>query len=640
MISSSMNLNLKILLILYLAAMHCRADGRTYVNIINHSIQYIQNNLREREVMILKTSREVSFAQTVFLQKFSSTLLSVVVNLTELYDVPSDIRFPGLSELLLRGPESKFLEVMAIDLKEGTNITENLEQYLNFTFHFTGISKRAKCIIFVFNEGVQVDFYRLFRHMWSYKFLDIVLVEIIDETNVHHALHASNNLSGVIVHQYNPFNDDYTETDFFSPKMKLFPDKLKDLYGYKLNTGYYGRHPFIRSSGKNHSDLSISTYGAESLIVQSLAKAMNFSAVNRTPGGAIELLDYLFNNSIDFSASTFRARSRRTLRSTLIHSYSERLVFRQYPKQKIDRPNNSITIASIFVAIVVIFSIIARCLNFDSEIWTIGNITYVLMGNSFSTGLKSTIERIFFLCLIYVYITFSSDLVNMLTQINFHENHYAKLESLDDAVNHHQKFCIPKIFRQAYNASYHNPPIEDLAEDMDVDCSRCISKMLLNNTVNGCLLSDAHIRALDNLFPKYMGESIMSILHVPLVPPWNAMIFSKNSPYVNHFDGILRRLSESGLIKRWTNNDIDMGYRKLIKHSSLKELYKQRESFPTGSKVHESHMINQRWFYKNIVFLYLIACSLFSVVFLCELIFNIVTVKLSKILYLILLWLN
>lgn len=113
----------------------------------------------------------------------------------------------------------------------------------------------------------------------------------------------------------------------------------------------------------------------------------------------------------------------------------------------------------------------------------------------------------------------------------------------------------------------------------------------------------------------------------PLKPGWNALFFTKTSPYVDRINEVLRRLSESGLIEWWINNE-----KKQLEVSlrpEYKELFKNKETSFFNSEIYGSNIINT-WFYINMTFLCLISCLLAFLVFACEVIHKEVVTKLRK----------
>lgn len=274
-----MNWKPKTFLVLHFLITYCQANRYTYEDVTNYSIQYIRKNLNVNQVILVKLPQEFSSVQTALIQQFSSTFPSLIVSINELSNARNDKKLLKLTNLLTTKSENGNLNVMLISRERGRNITQELSQFIKFNIDYT--NAQTKSIIFLFNADKGIDLYEFLKVMWSHKFLDITIIELLEYANLCDQLHPLHTLYDVLVHQYNPFNNVYRK-EILSTQNPMFPDKLKDVYGYTLYTGFYDNSPLIWTKG-NYSKFSRSVFGLESRITQALSKSINFSiGVNRS----------------------------------------------------------------------------------------------------------------------------------------------------------------------------------------------------------------------------------------------------------------------------------------------------------------------------------------------------------------------
>lgn len=257
--------------------------------------------------------------------------------------------------------QSEDLNAMLVSGDEEESVIQELLQYVNFTTEYGAKTKRPRSLVIFFNQGADIDFYGFLRFVWEKKFLDFTVIEFQEPEKIHHEINHPNTLAGILVHQYNPFNDTHKQ-EAFSMEVQLYAEKLKDLYGYTLNTGFYDFYPFIYHV-KDISTDRVDVYGVERIITEALAKAINFSfTVKLQYVASQEVVEGLMTESIDFSASTFIQIGIPDIQSELstetsifIYSFPDRAIIRQDQSYKAKIATHSIFIASIFVTIIIIF---------------------------------------------------------------------------------------------------------------------------------------------------------------------------------------------------------------------------------------------------------------------------------------------
>lgn len=194
-----MNFKLQMIWALQLFITFCCVDNYQYTYVMNSTIDYIQKNLQENRVTLFQSGQELSFTETLFKQKFINTFPTVVVNMTEVLSASRNKRLLNLKKVLSMKSESKALYVMFVNNKKKENAVHELLQYDAFTLRYRVENKRPKCLVIFSNDGINMNFHELLKRVWSHKFLDATVIELLQtyETN---AIAPSNASFGAFVH--------------------------------------------------------------------------------------------------------------------------------------------------------------------------------------------------------------------------------------------------------------------------------------------------------------------------------------------------------------------------------------------------------------------------------------------------------
>lgn len=273
----------------------------------------------------------------------------------------------------------------------------------------------------------------------------------------------------------------------------------------------------------------------------------------------------------------------------------------------------------------MLFTLTAWLLRLRSNIWTIYNITQILLGNSVSISPQGIAEKMFFMLLIHACATFSVDFLDMLIQINFHEEEYIDFETLEDVVNANITICASQWDDYLIRNTYCNYNPRLVARLMRLLRPGCIYDSFIRNEGESALADNPIVA---KAVTDHLGKGnrwIISLVREPFMTGWSSLLFTKTSPYVDRFNQILRRLSESGVIKRWFDNAT-----KLVEDAfrmRYNDIAEEKELYLT--KIAISNMTDT-WFCKNMILLLLIAYSLFCFIFLCEIICRRVVIKFWK----------
>lgn len=216
-------------------------------------------------------------------------------------------------------------------------------------------------------------------------------------------------------------------------------------------------------------------------------------------------------------------------------------------------------------------------------------------------------------------------------QINFHRFEFDNFETLDDVINGNVKFCLETSAMRDFQLSGNDPRIKGILNNTVKtydDPASCLAPLFNNDRIiRGTSGNTLGVKQIVSMFSKNVDGWILDMVEEPLFLGWNVMFFTKTSPYVDRFNEILFRLSESGVINEML--DLTKVFHKQFLRSAYEEIFERKELHLLNLKLYGDNVI-AKWFYRSMTIVFLISCSLSCLVFFCEIIFKIVSVKLRK----------
>lgn len=564
-------------------SLSCFSDARGIVtpdeiDLAKSFAKYITNYVTI--ITNLPKNHNSSMANSVtseIMENFPAIVLSIEAVIKKVQNKKKEplIHFLALNDMF----ERQVLKIILLDSKH-IHTTRKLMIIVKFLKEFARKRRASKCAIILINSNNNVDFQQFFKYSWKHKFLYITIIEVLEQQRYENHFFSHNNYSRLIVHQYNPFNNSYY-SEPFSRTTELFPDKLSDFYGQILNTGMNDQ-AFSSAVKHNFSRNNIldATSGIDVEIAKTLAKTLNFSINMRViisdkkyfkfPNENVTHFDIssgLKNGTLDFWLTLVRwvgcIRNDvhcSTNLGILLYPNVISLLTKQYGTYRIHMPVHVFLGAFItsFITIACIIISISK-LKFDMKVWTLPNIMAILIGNAITSEPQKVSERIFFLCLMCIYILFSVNFIDILMDLYLYQKSYLELTSLDNVIDAgtviyltnetKRKLCQQSssiLRRFCQNAN----PYEYIGQN-------CVDTLLADKSrsVKGCDIRDVAGMEIQKIVAGDK-ERLISLVKEPLLEGWDTMMHATRSPYVEKFDDILRRLFESGLIILWTQENV------------------------------------------------------------------------------------
>ncbi|KAJ8680988.1 hypothetical protein QAD02_016775 [Eretmocerus hayati] len=217
------------------------ASARNYLNVANNLVHTIKNSLAVYKVnLILNGYQTLPPVGTEIVRAFSQqTPASIIDSQKKAEDsTEEDILFSATYGRFIL--EKFNLAVIIVDEGSEISIYQKLEDILK-SYGERVVGNHGKYLLLVTTDE-QSSFEDIFRFAWSMNMLDLTIIEFPtneSEKSINANSVGNQSFSAGRVHQFNPFLDQYNQYPL-TKTSNLFPNKLKNLNGYKFRVAVYG----------------------------------------------------------------------------------------------------------------------------------------------------------------------------------------------------------------------------------------------------------------------------------------------------------------------------------------------------------------------------------------------------------------
>ena len=625
---------------------HCN-KGHLIDEIIDKAIL----NLQVHHVKIyIESPRKLSLISELLLKQITRKLSSFVFNSSELMINGNKTQYLRLRTNVVSNWFSRQVtRIILIDTYPKKNVEDNIVKFIQFIVDFTPKSTRPKCIFFIINIAKSSYLLDAFKFAWMYKFLDVTVIEIIQPNRLR-TLSVSQKFSqlSATLHSYNPFNNVYKRKPFIL-NHEIYANKYQNLYGYPIQIGFRSFFPgVVRQkiySGKRIWD---AVYGVDVSITNILSNKLNFSlktgalnlddpkysAVNLSH---ITILHALKEEKIDFFVNTYYDSGYPPMetfdfqRSTFLYSSSIHLVVKQYRSFRISISDDSI-IAIVYTPLfIIVYTILMSIDHIDQRIWSLYQILQIIVGSPVAHAPKTVLQRIIFIIISWLSIVFTTEILHNIFYVKLDQDSYIKFHTIQDFVDSGIKPTLTKYSKMTHSI-VHYPALQKLLSisktidnnGWESSIQKCV-QMLINDydNVRTCDTSKDFGMMVVERFSKKSNKWIINIIPEPFAYGWNVMLLTKTSPYVGMFNNIFRRLFESGIVNY------------LLLVTSRNFTFDHKEFF--GDHTHQSLNFNREAYFdetvlssNKIALFYVSGCLLSFAVFICEILWTTLKIKVSK----------
>jgi hypothetical protein len=546
------------------------------VGILYHLMDYVQSNLEtQRLTLITKSTNTLSLTSKQLIQCFLVKYSSILLEINSIVNKSSSKEILLIKNLFGRRDESFSTKILFLDISNDINIEQELIIFINFLVNNTAKIPRSKCLIFLINKHLKsVEIKEFFKYSWFYEFLDITVIEIM-ERNVHNTMLISLfKQTNIILHAYNPFSNTYIK-EYSIKKSNLFTDKLKNLHKIPIPIGANEYFPNVLFPKEfNQNNIWEQLNGCDVLLTNILAEKLNFTIelkiifsediklklLNSSYSNLADPLNDNFINyvvNIDYVMGTQSLEEYSFSPGLFLEQGSFYFIVKQYSNSKIKFSENFIVILAIFIVIAVISICFVRLVNFNNKIWSIYNITQILIGTSIINTPERVSQRILFAFISFVSLTFTSSFMEQLFNIYIDEQEFLDLTTLKNLIDsgiipsiskHTQKFYASTI-----NENFqHILSISKLIDNKyaNIGASKCIIQMINDlDNVRGCETDQILGIAVAKRFSENINGWILSLVKEPFATGVSVTVHTKTSPYIKKFNQIIRCLYDTGIIQ-------------------------------------------------------------------------------------------
>ena len=578
---------------------------------------YLKDNFKEYQVLLLFDQNQKNENP-----RSEDIILEISKNVPTLklsFDEATTRKSQELSELpSFFRPRTTIFIVIYLP-KNNRNISE-LNGPIKFLSQLSEARRRPKVLIIFPQEEKSSTYLKLLKHMWSQRFLDVIVLELIEvETKNNYFSTTSKEIP--ILHWFNPFSKIYFKEPF-RPSILWFPEKTHNLYGSEIKVGVIHLPPDIYLE-RNRTDHTIKPFGTEILLTEGLAKAMNFTSVWIAPkkknGWGIPTCPKenstghfysLMHNEINFLAIE---SARFTSCDEVLYEWS---IGTEFQTALIvipiipDTSSQLLTNWKLFNAFVVIslFSMIwlvSRKLPFERRNWSLMQILQVVLGMETDHEPQNLAERIVFGSMLISCLMHSSFIYTALTDVSLSKTPGVKIETIKDVLSSNlQPVICDTLYAALYEAAEGSTRLlldkSTQTEKMSYNCM----KQLAKNKKLACIAMSVPVKWTMKNEKNSRGEPIMQIVREPIRSMATGYMLETGSPYVGQFDKRLLRFAEAGIIDKWRGTRFDGS--SVVMHADV----------PGSERGSESALI-----YRQMSFVLLCGYSCTLISFLCELVF-------------------
>ena len=368
----------------------------------------------------------------------------------------------------------------------------------------------------------------------------------------------------LVIHQYNPFKNRYItnecKSQFYWPT-----NNLQNLHGYEINVDMKNDRPFAFLM-RNITGHVVRKGGSEVHFLTYIAKGMNFKIRFIPYTGEDSYLRFdknktcfghvcdLINKKAEMLVNHRPYSNSPENNSTFEHTYP--VIINEFcPIVPLIPANELVTgylveslLISMVVTVLIVFT--ARWLKFDRDFWTTTNVFYTIIGYPYSIEdkIKTTAERIIFVCLTIIFVVYSITLFNGLIDIKVKT--YIPIKKLSDILKvqlipYADYAFIPfnKILSIEDDSGYiHNLTMQEAESDEE-----CLEALVKYKNVT-CIMGKLKGKASVSMYNFREGKPVMKLMKECLWTSFKGMVLPKGSPYLRGINEKLMVLQSNGLV--------------------------------------------------------------------------------------------
>lgn len=530
---------------------------------LNNLIKEIQINNREHQVLFLVNDLNESSLTENIIHKISKK-------------VPvSKICFEEILANYKTTPIANIQTSLAIIIHFSDDINQ-LEHIFEILTEFLGSKTRPRCLICLSKEHASNFYNNFLIKMWNKRFLDTTILEFLDiEVN---NLGLNTNKKIPFLHHYNPYQENFSKyyRIKYYESVSLFPQKTRNLHGHQLKVGLVNVPPFVNLIHDNNSKL-ITSRGTDVSLTEELAKVMNFnilwdapidesewgSSLNCTKENSTGLLYKLMHNELDFMGFE-NGRYGACYEDFYEHSKSTKFakisivvpILRTQANATLNTDN--ICYIILFIVLFLITWAISYFILYKPPSLNILQVGRILLGTTAPNEPNKSAERFVFAAILISCMLQASFIYTLIAENNLNLDFKAEPKTIDDVIKFNLLPVIGIDYYRAFKRNINDTDIHNLLEmaDTKIKTNTCFDRMENEKNV-ACITRSEVAHSKIKIKKDVCGRPIMKVLNHFLRFTTSGMNMESGSPLVRQFDKIIQRFIESGLVKKWQQENFD-----------------------------------------------------------------------------------
>lgn len=527
-----LKLELKVHQIMIIADNHEKINDEKLLPFLIESIPLLLIDFPNANKEVLENSRTLRFIKNSQL----TTLFTMIVNAND----PADLR--------------------------------KLTRSMNFISSLSYSKGHPKCLFLVYSLRGNFDFQfeQFLRTMWNKRFLDVMILHIASEERNRNTFLINETLLAT-VQQFNPYFEKFTK-EHCSRLVQFFPDKLRDLNGYKIKYGTYN-HPMTNYVKFNLTGYPDKMQGLAISYSMFLSRVMNFQLTfirsNVTEfwrfdcnnkNTATGYTSFLFFNEMQF-ISVFFPHIPNCLFDTISFGRIDIVVLVPIIMKTIDGIEGKLLLylnASISFFVLLLIWILIRILKFERRYWKLMYIIQNVLQQYSPEMPRNTRERLVFSCLLIISFVYSSNLFGAFTGLNFIGKRELEFDTIEDVYESDlQPIGVLVITGLTWLVD------EEMLKNFvrkhigyELFMAHCLKHIVDAKNIS-CTMqrneAEIFIQSTRNVY----GKPQVKVVKEALYPTQNSFFLETNSPYSRKFEYILLQATDFGIIDKWRKEDLD-----------------------------------------------------------------------------------
>ncbi|OXU31536.1 hypothetical protein TSAR_013252 [Trichomalopsis sarcophagae] len=499
----------------------------------------------------------MSTASLQIIQELTNRFPLTMMNIKELVDEDHEVVSYNIEGSVLLKPQLQILKIIIVDDgADEENVTSLLVDNLLFLNNHSYEISGRKCLVILVSKIGNREIFEFLKFGWRFKFLHLTVVEIVKQDSYENKGFAPLDVLSISVHYFNPFNSTYIIKKSSNLQIDLFPNKLRNLYGFPLYAVVQELAPYVvKIEDPVQDNVLNSLYGTDVTITQEFAKFLNYTPNVTFLDAKKQFDEYAFSIN-DYAVNLFCATASESLSSqssfevgNFLYPSDVRVVVKLY-FFSVSRMSLDMLIAIIITIVFIRMASLLLRKKSDKNVWSTLKIIKVLIGQSYEIPLRNA-DRIFFSSLLFLNLTIMADFTKQLLNSCYNSKEVMDIRSLSDLDKSGLVYHISKGSMEANRKLRFKNAIQ---MDESGGYEKCLTHLIdERNDVQGCEITESLAFFMKRIYKNH-PDWILEVVHQPISTGWVSMMFSKGTPYQRRFDRLLRRLFESGLINFWNDH--------------------------------------------------------------------------------------